>query len=238
MSIPLFLTLASCSPGTSDGVYPILLFNGAGTSPNDVEAIEAILEHNQICYSTVDSQQLNDMTEAQLLDRQLLIVPGGNYLAIGNGLSEGTFSTVRGAVGRGLNYLGICAGAILAGHRDHLSFNLTSDVEFDFYGDVNRNVHKSVVSIESASGETLDQYWEDGPQLDGWGEVVSKYPDGTAATVQGAVGNGWVVLSGFHPEAPNNWRAGMEFTTPVSASHAYALTIIKAARDRRQLPHY
>jgi glutamine amidotransferase-like uncharacterized protein len=236
--ILVFLTSASCSPRTFEGGRPILLFNGAGTSPNDVKAIESILESNKLSYSTVDSQQLNGASESQLLNSQLLIIPGGNFIDMGRGLSPETFAKVRGAVDRGLNYLGICAGAILAGHRDDQSLNLTSGVKFDFYTDVNRGVHKNVVAIVTAHGENLDQYWEDGPQLDGWGTVVSKYPDGTAATVQGAVGNGCVILCGFHPEAPESWRRGMEFATPVSSSNAYALSIIEAALDHRELPHY
>jgi hypothetical protein len=84
----------------------------------------------------------------------------------------------------------------------------------------------------------LDQYWEDGPQLNGWGTVVSKYPDGSAATAQGGFGSGWVILCGFHPEAPESWRRGMEFSTPVRSSNAYALKLIEAALHQRELPHY
>jgi glutamine amidotransferase-like uncharacterized protein len=236
--ILVFLASASCSPRPFEGGRRILLFNGAGTSPNDVKAIESILESNNLSYSTVDSQQLNGASESQLLNSQLLIIPGGNYIAMGRGLSPETFAKVRSAVDRGLNYLGICAGAILAGHRDDQSLNLTSGVKFDFYTDVNRGVRKNVVAIATAHGENLDQYWEDGPQLDGWGTVVSKYPDGTAATVQGAVRKGWVILCGFHPEAPESWRSGMDFATPVRSSNAYALAIIEAALDHRELPHY
>jgi hypothetical protein len=103
---------------------------------------------------------------------------------------------------------------------------------------VNRGIHKNVVAIATAQGENLDQYWEDGPQLNGWGAVVSKYPDDTAATVEGAVGKGWVVLCGFHPEAPENWRSGMEFSTPVGSCNGYALTLIEAALRRQELPHF
>ena len=63
----------------------------------------------------------------------------------------------------------------------------------------------------------------------GWGEVVSKYPDGTPATVQGRYGSGWVVLTGVHPEAPENWRKEFFFTTPIESSHNYAAMLIKAA---------
>ena len=75
----------------------------------------------------------------------------------------------------------------------------------------------------------LDHYWEDGPQLAGWGEVVATYPDGAPAVVQGASGHGWVVLSGVHPEAPESWRQGMTFATPASVDNAYAVTLVEAA---------
>ena len=66
----------------------------------------------------------------------------------------------------GLNYLGICAGAILAGEN----FDLTG-VRFRFYSAEDRGIRKEVVATTSADGSTLDQYWEDGPQLSGWGAV-------------------------------------------------------------------
>jgi hypothetical protein len=42
----------------------ILLFNGTGTSPNDVPAIETLLEKSRICYSTASSAQLDEMSAA------------------------------------------------------------------------------------------------------------------------------------------------------------------------------
>src|SRR5262245_19160646 len=122
---------ASCSRPTFEGGRQILLFNGAGTSANDVKAIENILNSSNLSYSKVDSDQLNDMTESQLLTSQLLIIPGGNFIEVGNGLLPETSAKVHSAVERGLNYLGICAGAILAGHGDDKHFNLTSGSKFE-----------------------------------------------------------------------------------------------------------
>jgi hypothetical protein len=50
-------------------------------------------------------------------------------------------------------------------------------------------MRKAAVAI-TAGGQTLDQYWEDGSQLNGWGAVVARYPDLTPATVEGAFGHG------------------------------------------------
>jgi hypothetical protein len=56
--------------------------------------------------------------------------------------------------------------------------------------------------------------------------------------VQGRVGEGWVILSGIHAEAPEGWRRGLTFSTPRSVDNAYAVTLIDAALHRQPLPHY
>ena len=217
---------------------PILLFNGAGTSPNDVKAIEAILNRNSLSYATADSQQLNQIGETQLQKYHLLIVPGGNFVDMGNNLNNNTAAKIRNAVQGGTNYLGICGGAFIAGNSPYNGFNLTSGVKFPFYSVENQGIRKTAVKITDANGVALDQYWEDGPQLSGWGSVVAKYPDGTPAVVQGTVGSGWVILTGVHPEAPENWRSRMTFSTSADADHPYAATLIQAALNRTSLPHY
>ena len=77
--------------------------------------------------------------------------------------------------------------------------------------------------------------WEDGPELSGWGATVATYPDGKPAVVEGFAGDGWVVLVGVHPEAPESWRRGMTFAAPASASNAYAMALIDAALNRKRL---
>ena len=231
--------LTACGPrsATSSGIGPVLLFAGTGTSPNDVAAIETILNSSHLNYSNVNSFQLNAMAEPQISRYRLLIVPGGNFVDMGNSLTASTTANVRNAVKAGMNYLGICAGGFLAGSfpAPYNTFNLSSGVKFGFYS---AGTRKAAVRITMAEGPALDQYWEDGPQFAGWGEVVGKYPDGTPAIVEGSVGQGWVILSGVHPEAPASWRRGMAFNTPASADAAYAGTLIVAALNRATLPHY
>jgi glutamine amidotransferase-like uncharacterized protein len=137
-----------------------------------------------------------------------------------------------------LNYLGVCAGAFLAGRSSHYDAFELADVQFPFYSAENRGVRKAAVSIDVPGAPALEQYWEDGPQLSGFGAVVGRYPDGTPAIVEGSSGNGWVVLSGVHPEAPASWRNGMTFQTPASADNAYAATLVQSALNRRSLPHW
>jgi hypothetical protein len=239
------LTLAACHrpgasavPLTSGRVPPVLLFNGTGTSANDVVAIESLLEKSRIAYSTASSAQLDGMSAARLRTYRLVIVPGGDFTRIGTGLEKDTAAKLRHAVQHGVSYFGICGGAFFAGRTPYNGLNLTSGVQFGFYSAEARGVRKAAVPISGAGMPTLDQYWEDGPQLTGWGAVVGRYPDGTPAVVQGQFGNGRIILSGVHPEAPESWRGGMDFTTPASVDHAYALTLIRSALDRRPLPHF
>ena len=232
------LALTACTPSGSNHTPPILLFNGTGTSPNDVKAVQAILKERRLKYATMNSRQLNNMSESQLLAYHLMIIPGGNYISMGNSLTPTTTTNIHNAVQGGLNYLGICAGGLLAGNATCNNLNLTSGVRFGFYAEVNRGVHKTAVAIANVGTPALEHYWEDGPQFNGWGEVVGKYPDGTPAIVEGTVGKGWVILCGVHPEAPENWRRGMNFTMPSSVANDYAGTLIDAALRGTRLPHY
>jgi glutamine amidotransferase-like uncharacterized protein len=228
------------APQTTGRIAPILLFSGTGTSPNDVAALETILSSNTLGYSKVSSSQLNEMGESQLGRYRLLIIPGGDFVEIGKSLTSNTTANIRNAVHNGLNYLGICAGGFLAGNfgSGYNSFNLTSGVKFSFYSAEGLGISKAAVAISSAAAPPLDQYWEDGPQFSGWGDVVGKYPDGTPAIVEGTFGSGWVILSGVHAEAPESWRLGMKFSSPVSEDNAYAGALVRAGLNRISLPHY
>jgi hypothetical protein len=230
---------AGATPPANGPRPQVLLFNGAGTSANDVAAVEAILNHNRLDYSTADSSQLNQLGEARLKAYRLLIIPGGNFLTIGNSLTPEATLNIHRAVQGGLSYLGICAGAFLAGHAtDYRSLDLTSGAKFRFYSAETRGIRKEAVAIVTPDTLKLDQYWEDGPELSGWGMVIGKYPDGTPAIVEGSSGEGWVVLSGVHPEAPESWRRGMSFHTSAETDNDYAAGLIQAALKRVPLPHY
>ncbi|HEY3835618.1 MAG TPA: BPL-N domain-containing protein [Bryobacteraceae bacterium] len=217
---------------------PILLFAGAGTSRGDVAAIRQILAGEQLSYLAVDSAQLNEISESQLREYRLVLVPGGNFEVIGRRLTAGTTAKIRSAIYDGTNYLGVCAGAFFAGNSPYNGLNLTGGPRFGFYAAEARGIRKAAVAITSAGGQIHDQYWEDGPQLTGWGAVVDRYPDGTPATAEGKFGAGWVILTGFHPEAPESWRRRMDFKTPAAINHAYAATVIRAALNREPLPHF
>ena len=180
------------------------------------------------------------MSVVQLMAYRLVIVPGGNFMDMSASLTPHTTSSIREAVQRGVSYLGICAGAFLAGDgRGYYNgLDLTSGVRFGFYAAENQGIRKAAVAIATVNAAAVEHYWEDGPELSGGGTVVEKYPDGTPAVVEGTSGKGWVILVGVHPEAPETWRRGMRFTTPANVANAYAGTLVQAAMTRTSLPHY
>ena len=219
----------------------ILLFVGTGTSSGDVAAVKTILGNLKLTYATATSSQLNAMSETAMKGYKLFLMPGGNAITISKSLTSATTTNLHNAiVNDGLHYLGICAGGFFAGSSGVYRYlNLTpSGVWFNYYADEFKGIYKEAVEVKGANGVTLDQYWENGPQLSGWGQVVGKYPDGTPAIVESKAGKGWVILSGVHPEAPQSWRGGMSFTTSAAVDNAYAQTLVTAALNGISLTHF
>lgn len=231
---------AGCDRQQRPKSAPILVFAGTGTSAGDRAAIARILDDNHLEYATATSAQLNRLNAAQLLAYRLIIVPGGNFIDMSASLTTHTTTNIREAVHRGVNYLGICAGAFLAGdgHGRYNGVNLTSGVQFHFYAAEARGIRKAAVAVTGADSSIIEQYWEDGPELTGWGAIVAKYPDGTPAVVEGTAERGRVILAGVHPEAPDAWRRGLGFTTPANAANIYAGTLIQAALAHTPLAHF
>jgi glutamine amidotransferase PdxT len=218
----------------------VLLFIGTGTSSGDVSAVKTILGNLKLTYATATTSQLNAMSESTLKTYKLFLMPGGNAVTISQNLSSKTTTNIHNAiVNDGMHYLGICAGAFFAGDSSYNYLSLTSPgVWFNFYGDYFKGISKEAVEVKASDGTKLDQYWENGPQLTGFGNIVGKYPDGTPAIVEGKSGKGWLILSGVHPEAPDSWRGGMNFSTPASVDNAYAQTLVTAAINGTSLAHF
>jgi hypothetical protein len=224
---------------TTTSSVPVLVYNGLGTSSTDVTAVESVVSSLGLAYATANSTQLNAMSQSQLQAYKLFLMPGGNSITIGSYLTKNATATLHNAVSAGLNYLGICAGGFFGGFSAYNNFtNLTSGVWFSVYPNNGNGTGKTAVNTYFPDGSTLDVYWQDGPELGGWGNVVAKYPNGQPAITEGYWGSGFVLLSGVHPEAPANWRTGMTFSTPLDVDLAYAKTLVNAALNRSALPHF
>ena len=227
-------------PAPAPSTLPVvLLYNGAGTSPSDVVSLQGILSAMGLNYTLAQAPQLEAMSLNQLLSYRLLLVPGGNSIEIGHGLSSIATQKIYNAVlSYGLNYLGICAGGFFGGYSIYNGLNLTSGVWFNFFEAEQQGILDEAVELSSPDGSQQSVVWWDGPQLSGWGDVVAKYPDGTPAIAEDAAGQGYVVLSGVHPEAPLSWRYGLGVKDPLDADYALASSLIEAALTGTPLPHF
>ena len=78
-------TIASPSQGNDRPV--ILLFIGKGTSPNDVAALERILNDNHLDFATADSNQFNQTERISVRGTSVADRPRGNFEDIGNRLT-------------------------------------------------------------------------------------------------------------------------------------------------------
>jgi hypothetical protein len=230
-------TASSTSSSTYGSSSSVLLYAGSGTSSGDVSAVKSLLGSLGLAYTTLSASQLNSMSVSQLTAHKLFIMPGGNAVTIGQYLTKTATSNVRQAISNGMHYLGLCAGGFFAGKSTYNRLQMTG-VIYNFFSAYYHGISKEAVNIKLSSGTTYDVYWQYGPQLSGWGYVVAKYPDGTAAITEGKYGSGFAILSGVHPEAPASWRYGMNFTTPLSVDLAYAGTLVKSALAGTFLPHY
>lgn len=228
----------SACGGHFDAAPSVLLFGGEGASPGDVAALGKLLRRERLRFEVIHSTELDAMTQDQLSLYTLLIMPGGNFETIGRNLRRTTSIRIRESVASGMNYLGICAGAFFAGASPYNGLNLTGGVHFPFYALEHQGIRKAAVPIATPDGQQVEHYWEDGPSLTGWGEAIARYPNGEPAAVQSHFGEGWVVLTGFHPEADASWRAGMPFSSTVNDANAYAATLVHAAHDGAALPQY
>jgi glutamine amidotransferase-like uncharacterized protein len=224
-------------PATTSGAT-VLVYNGSGTSSTDVAAVESIVSSLHLSYHTANQSQLDKMSVSQLLGYRLFLMPGGNAITISGNLTRTATANVRSAVSSGLNYLGICAGGFFSGSSAYHNFtDLTAGVWFNVYN-TGRGTGKEAISITFPGGVKRDIYWQDGPNLNGWGKVVAKYPNGVTAMSEDFYGKGFVLLSAVHPEAPASWRYGMSFYTSVDEDLAFARTLVTSALNRNMLAHF
>lgn len=225
----------------------VLLFNGMGISVSDWQSTEQIIKSMGLTYRLVNSTALTAMSLTDMQKFKLIVVPGGNSNVINSNLSLATRIRVKQAVrDGGVSFLGICAGAFAAVGIDTLS-NTTAYYGFavaqgnylkTWYPGGNTSLIAAVPVISFADGTRRNIIWYGGPYTPEWTKgVVARYPDGKPAISQTWTGNGFVIVSGPHPEAPSNWQydSGPD---PDGLDHDIAKKLIRAALDRKPLPVY
>lgn len=225
----------------------VMLYIGTGTTDHDYYALEREMDAMGLTYDTADWNgeagaeiQFSTVTQAVFDAHGLFVIPGGWSSSITTPWTTATVQTVQQAVLQdGVSYLGVCAGAFVAGSN---KVNLTGQPQFSFYSPFYQQINEEMVDLSLPNGSQMDTFWFDGPDLQGFGNVIAKYPDGTSAVAEQTVpNNGFMVLSGLHSEAPASWfnSYGLSMSgNPIQTDFAFAASLIDAALTKAPLPHF
>ncbi|MFP5416286.1 MAG: BPL-N domain-containing protein [Actinomycetes bacterium] len=146
-------------------------------------------------------------TESSLRGAALYCQPGGGDLGPAWRRLRKDARVVRDFVQAGGRYLGFCLGGYLAG--DDPGFGLLAGATDRYVGTPGCEVSgegSQIVDVTWA-GRRRSVYFQDGcyfvagPST----EVVATYANGLPAAVVSACGQGWVGVTGPHPEASDDW---------------------------------
>ncbi len=137
------------------------------------------------------------------------IQPGGKSSTVLENMEKRLVDALRVFVQTGGGYVGFCAGAFAATQR----VGTTSIEGFNLFPGLTtlyRSRWTADVIPVQWEGKTRYVYWEGGPYISeipqGKAEVIALYPNGQIASARSQFGKGKVFITGFHPEAPQDWR--------------------------------
>lgn len=225
----------------------ILLFNGVGISTSDWQSLEKIIQSMGLKYRLKNSTELDAMTIDEISNFGLILIPGGHSTVITSGLSPATRVRIRQAVrDRGVSYFGICAGAWVGVGNEALTDQISSYgfavIQGSHLASWSPNGNSSLVAavtpVTFADGAIRNLVWWGGPATPEWKSgVVARYDNGKAAISEGWANQGFVILSGPHPEAPQGWRATAG-NDPDGLDYELTKTLIRAALARKPLPTF
>lgn len=221
-----------------------LIFNGTGTSPSDTQSLINIMTSHGLSYRVATSSTLEAMSSDSFRNYRLLVWPGGDSNVMTKGLSATTRGKIRNAVlVNGLNYVGFCAGAWMAvgpppwrGGSPIWGLSIVNGNYLKQYFPEGVTSVAAMVATTFPDGSTRDLVWWGGPYLPSQtGSVIAKYPNGSTAAMETQAGNGYVVLTGLHPEAPQDWRDYIGLVDSDGLDMDFAWSLIESALKRNSL---
>jgi len=145
---------------------------------------------------------------------------------------------------RGVSFLGICAGAWVAVGPDpgekaaSYGFAVVTGSILNLFLPGGYEPVADIVKVSFPNGSSRNLVWWGGPYTPEWQHgVVARYDTGQPAISQTWAGNGFVIVTGPHPEAPQGWRstAGND---PDGLDYDIATDLIEAALRRVPLPAF
>jgi glutamine amidotransferase-like uncharacterized protein len=228
-----------------------LVYAGDAAAFGDPEAISEILDSKKMTYHTVSSSELDSMSLDELSQYGMIIWPGGYAGQMSSSLQDSTREKIRKAVTEnGVSYVGICAGAFIAvsapakagaaGPSWGLSL-MTNPKDptslLPYYHLEDEGTEDAMVNLKMSDGSTRSLVWWGGPYLPEVPKgVIARYEDTKEpAIIQTWAGKGFVILSGPHPEAPDNWRTKLGLTDSDGSDQDMAGNLFSAALNQKPM---
>lgn len=168
----------------------IYIYTGTGAyQAKDIENFLAIFEYD---YNRVNEFELN-----QLTSKDILIVPGGEIKAYLPAMGAKGIQIIQQFVNSGGVYIGICAGAYIAGS----SYDNISGLNF-FPQVLVGNTTQATIDVTDEAGAKYQLINENGPNLSGIeaSQIILKDSSNNPQAVIINYGQGQVYLFAAHPE--------------------------------------
>lgn len=223
-----------------------LIYQGASSATGDPEAIADILSRHGVSYQLATSEELNTMSLEDYSKYGVIIWPGGYAGYMSESLLPSTRTLIRRAVTEnGVSYVGFCAGAFIAISPSALpgtegpawGLSLIPDDLLPYYHLENEGVEFAMVSANFADQSHRSLLWWGGPTLPEFPHgVIARYSDtGEPAIAETWAGQGLILLSGPHPESPEQWRTKLGLTDPDGTEQDIAWNMFNAALTRQPM---
>jgi glutamine amidotransferase-like uncharacterized protein len=168
------------------------------------------------------------------------VQPGGDALELAAKISPHQMDLIRRFVADGGAYVGFCAGAFYSDRKvdnadtiDGLGLIPGTTVDYrpdappallklNWRGEIRRVYFEGGATFRFASTDPVS--------------VIARYDDGLPATISVNYGRGTVVVTGAHPEAPEQWKKLYELKDPDGpdldlAQDMFAVALQTGARD-------
>lgn len=235
-------SLLDSKPKTPRSKYTtdVLIYGGDDAAYGDPEAFEFIAKSQGMTSKTVTSDQLNQMSVDDLSKFGVIAWPGGYAGVMSQSLTDATRENIKKAVQeQGVGFVGICAGAFIAQTPDTKSgVEAVTGKELPYYHLEDEGTDDAMVGVKFSDGKERQLVWWGGPYLPEWKDgVIARYTDtNQPAIAETWSGNALVILSGPHPEAPQDWRDKLGLTDSDGLDQDIAGQMLKAAETQQPMP--
>ncbi|MBC7692601.1 MAG: hypothetical protein H7222_12630 [Methylotenera sp.] len=220
----------------------ILIFQGSATAYGDAESLQTIADAHGLSSVIRNSSQMDQMTVEELATFGAIVWPGGYAGQMSDSLKASTRRNIQAAVKeRGVGFVGFCAGAFIAISPDtKWGFSLIAQPTLPYYHLEDEGTDTAMVSVNLSDGTKRNLVWWGGPTLPEFpGGVIARYGDtGQPAIAQAWAGNGLMILSAPHPEAPESWRGKLGLSDSDGLDHDIAFNMIQSAIQQQPMKSF